>query len=195
MKDEKGKRGGAVRIDLKGPWKTKAAALLYLQASGWAIEKQTFYNHTNPTHKDFKLNKEKAGFTRKRVDKYATTWLVRADSGLKVGEEDNALLAEKTREEMLYKRAQRKKAEYEFDIVLGKHLPKDQLYLEIVGRAGILDSGWSFFVQSKALALVILVGGDQKKVPEFIAAMQKEWNIMLGNFARLDNIEIAFKDD
>jgi hypothetical protein len=183
------------KVDLKGPWKTKAAALIYLQVTGWAIEKQTFYNATNPKHPDFKFNKEKDGFTKKRVDKYAKEFLVRADSGLMVGEENGQLQRDKIEKENKKLDIDIATKEFNFDLLKGNYLPRNQLYPEIIGRAGVLDSGYNFMLQSKALEIVALVGGDQKKVPEFLAFMKKEWNTMLGIYARLDNIDVVFTDD
>lgn len=195
MKCDKGGDCNGSQIDLQGPWKTKAGALLYLQAAGWAIEKQTFYNHTNPSHRDFKLNKEKGFYTKSRVDKYAKEWLIRADTGLPVDEKNTELLRQKTEKEIAKLDLDLEIKQHGFDITLGKYLPRDQLYLEIVGRAGILDSGFNFMLQAHALEMVTLVGGDQRKVPEFVAALRQKWNTLLGNFARLDNIEVAFTED
>jgi hypothetical protein len=180
--------------DPTGPWKTRAAVLRYLQSAGWQIEKQTFYNHTKPGHRDFKLAADKGYYAKGRVDKYAREWLVRRDTGLKVDEEDGGLLRIKTEEEIKRIKQDIEIKQFKFDTERRKYLARDLLELEIVGRAGVLDSGFNFLIQSKALELVAMVGGDQKRVPEFISFFQAEWNRMLAGFARLDNIETLFED-
>lgn len=181
-------------VDLKGPWKTKAAALVYLQVTGWAIEKQTFYNATNPNHADFKFKKEKDGFTKNRVDKYAKEWLIRVDTGQKVGEENNELLKTKTQKEIEKLDLELEIKRFKFAVEQKKYLPRDQIDLEFAGRAGILDSGYNYFLNSKSQELIAIVGGDQKKTPELIAALKKEWNTLLGEFARLDNVDVIFEE-
>lgn len=185
----------ANKIDKKGPWKSKAAVLIYLKSEGWDIERQTFYNHTNPKHAHFKLNKEKEGYTKKRVDKYAKEWLVRKDTGLKVDEENDGLLKEKTRREIKKLDLDLEMKQFKFDIEQKKFLPREMVELEIAGRAGVLDSGFNFVVQSNILEFVAIVGGDQKKAPELIDALQKEWNILLAEYARLDDLEIVLAED
>ena len=85
--------------------------------------------------------------------------------------------------------------QFKFDIEQKKFLPREMVEMEIAGRAGVLDSGFNFVIQSKILELVAIVGGDQKKAPELVDALQKEWNIMLADYARLDDIEIVLSED
>ncbi|MDF1578992.1 MAG: hypothetical protein P1P81_11185, partial [Desulfobulbales bacterium] len=183
------------KIDPLGPWKSKAAVLRYLKASGWQIEKQTFYNHAKPGHRDFKLAADNGYYTKDRVDKYAREWLVRRDTGLKVAEEEDGIARIKTEEEIKRIRQDIAIKQYKFDIERKMYIARELLELEIVGRAGVLDSGFNFLIQSRALEMVVMVGGDQKKVPEFIAFIQAEWNKMLAGFARLDNIDAMFEDE
>lgn len=182
-------------VDMEGPWKTKTAVLAYLKASGFKIEKQTFFNHTKPDHNNFKLAKIKGVFPKDRVDKYAKEFLPRIDSGLKVGEENSGLARTKQENDIAKQEFDMERARFNFDKERGKYILCDDLYREIIGRTGVLDSGYNFMIQAKALEIITLVGGDQKKIPEFLAYMKGGWDTLLSSYGRLDNIEIVFTAD
>lgn len=175
-------------------WKTKAGVLKYLEAQGWAIEKSTFYNHSNPGHKDGgRLNKVKGWFLKTHVDAYARQYLTKLDGAGPADDEQSGLQKEKLQGEISYRRIQTEKAQLDLDVQRGKYLPVDQVDLELAGRAGVLDSSYRHLIQSRAPEIVALVGGDQQKTAELVNFILERWDTMLAEFATTREFQVIVK--
>lgn len=175
-------------------WKTKADVLIYLVAQGWDIEKSTFYNHSNPAHKDGgRLNRLKGWYLKTHVDAYAKQYLNKLDGADPAGDEQSGLQREKLQEEIAKIRVNREAAQFDFDIKKGKYLPLDQFDLEMAGRAGVLDSTFRHLIQSRAQEIVALVGGDQQKAQELVNYMLESWDGMLAEFATTKEFQVIVK--
>jgi hypothetical protein len=172
-------------------WKTKADVLEYLKKK-WAVEKSTFYNHSNPAHRDGgKLNKVKGWYLKTHVDAYAEKYLVPLDGA--TDDEQSGLQRDKLQGEIRYQTVRSEKAELELDILKGKYLPRDQFDLEMAGRAGVLDNSFNHLIESRAQEIIALVGGDQKKAPEFIHFMKVAKDQMLSEFATTKEFQVIVK--
>lgn len=160
--------------------KNKADVLRHLESDGWEVKKQTFYNHCTSG----KLTKNRDGlYTRRMVKKYAEKWLVRSASGQTVAEEEENLLATKTREEILRIRTTREREEFRLDKERGLYMLRSDIYLELAGRAVVLENNLRHMVQSKVPAYIAAVGGKQDHVPDLIDSMNIDIDKLLNEFA------------
>ncbi len=160
--------------------KNKAAVLRHLESDGWEVKKQTFYNHCASG----KLAKNRNGlFTRRTVKKYAETWLVRSGSGQTVAEEGEDLLAEKTREEILRIRTTREREEFRLGKERGLYMLRSDIYLELAGRAVVLENNLRHLVQSRVPAYIAAVHGRQDRVPDLVDMMDTDIDKLLNEYA------------
>lgn len=175
-------------------WKNKSEVLVYLQAGGWDIEKSTFYNHSNPGHKDGgRLNKLKGWYLKTHVDAYARQYLNKLDGADPEAGELGGLQREKLQDEILHRRIKMEKDQLDLDVQRGKYLPLDQFDLEMAGRAGVLDSSFRHLIQSRAQEIVALVGGDQQKAQDLVNYMLDSWDGMLAEFASTKEFQVIVK--
>ena len=175
-------------------WKTKADVLTYLVAQGWDIEKSTFYNHSNPGHKDGgRLNKIKGWYQKNHVDAYAKQYLTKLDGAGVADEGQTALQKEKLQGEVNYQSVRTQKAQLELDILRGKYFPIDQFDLELAGRAGVINSSFEHLVQSRVQEMVALVGGDQQKAQELVSYLKEKWGEMLAEYASTKEFQVIVK--
>ncbi len=160
--------------------KNKAEVLRHLESSGWEVKKQTFYNHCASG----KLTKNRDGlYTSGMVKKYAEKWLVRSASGQTVLEEEENLLAKKTREETRRIRATRRREEFRLGKEQGLYILRSDIYLELAGRAVVLENNLRHMVQSQVPAYVAAVSGKQDHVPDLMDIMNTDIDKLLNEFA------------
>lgn len=181
--------------DSLGPFKTVKEVQRYLLDSGWSIADTTIYDHCNISGQHYKgLRKKRGVYTKKDVDKYALANLVKHDSGLKDGEVDTLALTEiKLQKQIAKLDIEIREKEFKHEIESGKYILRSQVDLEIASRAGILDSGYNYYLNAKVLELIAIVGGDDKKAPAMVTALRSEWNNLLGEYSRLKNLDVIFK--
>lgn len=154
--------------------------LAYLRDEGWRIAQSTLYLHK----KEGKLKANVDGmFTKRAVDKYARTFLVRRDTGKSVAEEDDGLHREKLQEEIARLRVQRKKFEHDLAVAEGRYLPREDLALELAARASVIEAGFRHRNQSQAAEIIQVVSGDPARAPELIALLDRHLDEQLNEFA------------
>lgn len=175
-------------------WKTKADVLTYLVAQGWDIEKSTFYNHSNPAHKDGgRLNKLKGWYLKTHVDAYARQYLTKLDGADPDAGELGGLQREKLQDEILHRRIKMEKDQLDLDVQRGKYLPLDQFDLEMAGRAGVINSSFEHLIQSRIQEMVALVSGDQQKAQELVSYLKEKWGEMLAEYASTKEFQVIVK--
>ncbi len=169
----------------------RPAALTYLQDEGWDVAKTKFYDAV------------KAGFPALKEDKtllitdlnaYARAYLKRK-AGADAGEAHAKDQAEKSNEEVLKLRAQRKKLELELSVMEKKYLPRADFAREMASRAVVLDTSLRHHFRSHAAEWIALVGGDPRKMDAFTAALDVGLNEGLNRFATLDQFQVMVLED
>ncbi len=163
----------------------------YLEAEGWLVSKSGFYTHC----KEGKLRPNTAGeYESKAIDKYAKTYLRRKDTGKKVSVQQEQLQEQKLKAEIKRLTAQAAKAEHELLIAEGKYIPREDVDLELVGRAIVLDSVLSNWIQTVAPDWIDLVKGDVKKISELIDSALAGKDAALNEFASKREYEIEIEE-
>lgn len=168
-------------------FETIAGVLEYLQTSGWKIAPSSLYRDRG---KGKIVPREDGKFLQKDVDKYARTFLKRKSTGKKANDQLDELQRKKLEIELknLELDQARKKFQHEKD--LDKHIPREQLDIELAARAGILDAGLKHWVQSRAAEWIRTVAGDPKKVGELINLMNKDLDEHINNYASTKEFQV-----
>ena len=162
----------------------------YLRGKDWKISRAAFYDHCI----EGKLRPSKTGkYEIKAVAIYAKTHLVDKITGEKV--DDAELQRRKLEADTKRSETAAARAEYDFGIIQGKYIPREDVELELAGRAVVLDSALKYMVQSRAHEWVRLVGGDPANPPDLIEAMGNDLDQTLNEFARSDNFQVVIKAD
>jgi hypothetical protein len=158
---------------------TIADVLEYLSEE-WRVTKTSLYRH----HKEGKLLPQADGtYQRTDIDKYSRTWLKQKSTGKRISERIDELQRKKLEKELrnLDLEYERRKFAHEKD--LGQFIPRDQMEVELAGRAGILDAGLKHWIQSRTADWVRTVSGDTKKVGELINLMIRDLDEHINSYA------------
>lgn len=159
----------------------------FLASSGWALSRSTFYRHLDSG----KLRKNNEGvYSKNAVKKYASTWAVRT-SGQTITEEVEDLAAEKTRSEIKRINTIQARESFRLDIERGKYLKRDDLELQLAGRAVALEAGFDHLVYTRASEFIVMVGGDTSRADLLIAAMMEAKDEWLRSYVSTDGFEIT----
>ena len=157
-----------------------AEVLDYLVAEGWKCTRASLYRHQ-------KMGKiipaDSGAYRRKDVDKYARTFLKQVSTGKRVAEKMDELQREKVELEIRTQKEELKRKERVNAREEGALVPREQMDIELAGRAGILDAGLKHMVQSHAAEWIRLVAGDTRKVGELINAISRDIDEHINNYA------------
>ena len=162
------------------PFKTKKAALDYLLGEGWKIGQSQFYKHCSENY----LRPSADGtYAQKAVDKYAKTWLKQVATGQKVNERMDKMQEQKLEADLRASRYKLEEAEFNLGIRKNKFIPREDFELAIVGRAVAFMAHLNHSVQAEAADWIDIVGGDQARAPELVAAVSRAIEQRMGDFA------------
>jgi hypothetical protein len=167
-----------------------AEVLAYLQESDWKVTKTSLYRH----HKEGKVAPRADGaYSLKDVEKYARTWLKQQSTGKKVQEKIEDLQRRKLEADLKNADLSYDRSKFAHEIALGKYLPKEQVILELTGRAAGLIAGSMHTIQSHAAEWIRLVHGDMKYVSDLINNMNDAWAEHYNDFARSPDYQIEIE--
>jgi hypothetical protein len=171
---------------------TQQEVLTYLKAAGYKIEKSALSNHVRS-----RLLIKKAGvYRRKDVDNYSGLHLQSGATGQTMADKKTADLQErKLRAEIGRTEEQYKRAIIEREALEGKLIPRDEVELELAGRAVALEAGYDHMVYTMAAGLVELVDGNQAKVDRLITTMLEAKNEWLNQYAGAVDFVVILKKD
>ena len=158
----------------------------FLIAQGWKVSQRAVYNHV----KDGKLRKKDGIFTSRAVSKYAKTFLNRKDSGQTLPVEHEQLQRDKLTQEIRRLTIQVERDEHKLGVEQGRYLPREDFELELAARASVFDAGFRYFFQSMAAEMITLVGGNMKKIPEFIAMLNTKLDEQLNEYATTKEYQV-----
>jgi len=169
----------------KPKFKTVAAAWDYLEKSGWIAGRSRMYDAVRKGH----LARNPDGSVdRAAVDAYAATYCKRRPTGRK-GAESATVAEEREAVRLEREKVRLQKERRELELIEGKSIPRAEVELMIVGRAVAMLSHLRAMVQMHASDLIHIVGGDQSRAPELIAALQDNIEEHIATFAR----DVEFK--
>lgn len=165
----------------------KFAAWEWLTANGWKIGKSQFYNHC----KDGLMRPEQDGtYSLRRLKKYAKLHVRRAETGLLQRDELEKLQERKLKGEVELLEIKKAREEYDLDVRQGKYIAREDVELELAGRAVALLSGLKSLVQTSAVDWIRLVSGDTAQASALIAAITRDVEECLSQYASTAQWEI-----
>ncbi len=160
----------------------------WLEGMGYKVSKSTIARHKDE-------GKIRLDATERQAIKYAESFLKLADVGKRAvdesADENRRLLAAKAlKEEEIYLLTRNKRLREE-----GKLIPADRVSQDMAARAVMLKSGLKHLVQSQALALVHLVGGDPRKAPLLIDELSGRIDGLLSDYAAAESVVVEFEEE
>jgi hypothetical protein len=164
-----------------------ANVLLYLKAEGWKATKTSLYRHQSEGKF---LPQDDGRYLQKDIDKYAKSWLKEQATGKRVNKKKDDVWTQNKELENRKLLADTIRAEFALAKEQGKYIPKEQMEIELAGRAGILDAGLKHMIQSRAADWIRAVSGDMKKIGELINMMNADWDEHLNSYASVREYEI-----
>jgi len=172
----------------------RLAVAEYLKANGWKVSKSTLYNRTGKA----KLIPRADGlFYLKDVKKYASIFLKRQETGQRVQETLDVQQQKKMRLEIEKLEEEVSRSRHKNAVEEGKYIPRDQIELELAGRAAVLDAGLTHLFQSTAGELIEISGGDPRKTAEVVHRLIAEKDRFLNQYAAAIDftVEIAGEEE
>jgi hypothetical protein len=157
-----------------------SAILEYLEGTGWRVTKTSLYRH----QKEGKLSPRPDGSYREQdIDRYARTFLKQKSTGKRLREKAEELQRAKVEKELKNLDIEYERKKFNLDKDKGRYLLREEMEIELAGRAGILDAGLKHWVQSKAAEWIRGFGGDISRVGEFISKMTHDLDEHINNYA------------
>jgi hypothetical protein len=160
----------------------------YLDAEGWKISKSSVYNHA----KEGKIRPDIGkNYSMKAVINYAKTHLTTKSTRQKTRSEElqrDKTLAEieRIKEATLVDKIKRLRSE-------GELIEKNQVYLELAGRAAVLETDLKGMIQMRAGEFVDIVDGDEKKTGNLVRELTAEVDRVLNDFATTKEFQVIFE--
>ena len=169
---------------------TVAAVLAYLGEGGRKVRKSKLYQDVKA---GLLVRQPGGGFLRAAVDVYAEGLPLEAVP--KDISDQNKELARR-RQEATIRKIEEETARIRFkgEVERGRYIPREDVELELAGRAVVLESGIRQAVEMNVLDLVHLVGGDPRKSQEFLERFEAMLDAALNEYAGTAEFEVTFND-
>jgi len=169
--------------------KNRLEVMKHLRREGFKIGKTKLYKDAT----DGLLRIQSDGSVlEKDIDRYVRI------SGLKKPAEisDAELqMLQKKKGEMEVKKLEAQVSDMTFRqaVAQGKFIPRAEFEMEVAGRAGALDAGFRHMIMMIASNLIEAVGGDLSLVPVFLEMIYSEYDILMNEYASMDNFQVIFE--
>jgi DNA-binding protein len=164
-----------------------ALVLAYLVNAGWKITKTTLYRH----QKEGRFRPEADGsYIIEVIDKYARIHLKQAATGKKINAETDELQKKKLEQEISLQQIKIERERFNFEKDQGNYISKAEVELNMALMASVLMTGIRHGFQTEAAAWIILVGGDPKKLGEFINILNTWLDNLSNQLSRRHEYEI-----
>jgi len=171
-------------------YETIADVLDYLTGSGWKVTKTSLYRHQSLGKI---LPAADGAYRQKDVDKYARTFLKQKSTGKKISDRTDELQRRKLEQELANLELEHKRRQLAYDKEQEKYIPREQMEIELAGRAGILDAGLKHWVQSRAAEWIRTVAGDMKKVGDLINLMNHDLDEHINSYASQGEYQVVIE--
>jgi len=166
------------------------AVLDYLKETGWRITKTTLYRH----HQEGKLVAREGVFRKADVDRYAKTWLKQQATGKRLAEAAEDLQRQKLERELKRLDIEISQRKLIYDRDAGRLVPREQMEIELAGRAAVLNAGLKHWIYANAMEWIRLVEGDPKRANELIHAMTLSSNEHINSYAAGQDYQVAMEE-
>ena len=158
----------------------------HLKATGWKVGRSILYDHARQGTLE---RSEDGTFSDEAVNRYATAFCKRTQTGVKVADTKLSVQEEREAVRLEREKVRLQKERRELELIEGKSIPRAEVELMIVGRAVAFLSHLRAMVQMHASDLIHIVGGDQSRATEMIAELQGLIEEHVSTFAR----DVEFK--
>ena len=177
--------------EIKGETLPNAAAVLdYLQENGWKITKTSLYRHQGQGKL---LSSPDGSYTKAIVKKYAMTFLKQTATGKRVSQATDALQQKKLNQDIELQAIKIEREIFHSAKEQGLYIPKDQMDIEVASAMGVLLSGTKHWLQSEAAEWIAVVGGNNKKVGEFINLITNSYDELTNSLSHSRQYEVIFE--
>lgn len=184
LQAENNQTGGELNFD------NLADVLRYLEGQGWRITRPSLYRHG----KEGKLLAGTGGaYKQKAVDRYAQTFLKLAATGKRIQQTSDNLQRQKLEEELKNLRLKNERDKFNYEKDRGLYVPKNQMDIELAGRAGILIAGLRHWIMSNAAHWIAVTGGDHKKAGELSNMMTNNLEEHINSYATNREYEVIIE--
>lgn len=169
-----------------------AAVLEYLKAEGWKTARQSLYRH----HGQGKILQDSDGkYSRRIVERYAKTFLKKTATGKRVVEETDELQRKKLIKEIDRLTLGVERDQFALEKERGLYIRREEMEIELAGRAGILVAGLKHWVQSRAAEWISAVAGDMKRTGELINLMTRDVDEHINHYAASREYDIVIEGE
>lgn len=169
-----------------------ASVLKHLQNEGWKITKPSLYRH----QKEGKLLPDKDGsYNFRAVAKYARTFLKLTATGKRVSEATDELQRKKLVKEIARLELGLERDQFAMEKEKSLYIRREEMDIELAGRAGILIAGLKHWVQSRAAEWISLTGGNMKLTGELINAINRDLDEHINHYAANREYEVVFEGE
>lgn len=168
-----------------------ADVLGHLKRAGWKVTRSSLYRH----HQEGKFVARDGAYLHKDVDRYARTWLKKESTGKRERDGIDELQRKKAERELKRLDLEIQQRELVYAKELGKLVPREQIEVEMAGRAAVLDAGLRHWVHANAAEWVRTVAGDSKKVGDLILLMGRSLDEHINNYAAPRDYRIVIEDE
>lgn len=178
-------------METKSNLKDYKAVLEYAQERQRKVGKTKLYDDVN----EGKLRRQPDGsFKLRDVDRYLATL---PHTGTPDPVHDRAVDRQRRKEEQEIRRIKAVADKEEFDLAVkkGKFIPKDQVHLELAGRAATLASGLKTAFESRSLDIIALVEGNPKKSAALVELLEDMLDEALHEYSREVTFEVFFVEE
>ena len=175
-------------------WKTRLDALKYLQDQGYKVGRSKLYKDAAS---GLLALEPDGSVTEKALKRYVRLAGLKKLSEIAAarGPDPSDLAVTKQKREIERLTEQVSKMRLEREILEGRHIPKDEVYLELAGRAGMFELGLRELFQdpAKLREMIATVGGDIDRT-EDLRELVIGWIVTkLREFAELGEFEIEVR--
>jgi hypothetical protein len=168
-----------------------AAVLAYLTEEGRKVSQSQIYKDVK---RGFLRREKDRTFTKRNVDVYASTLQV-VSLPERETDELQVLAKDEMTEKVARLREQREDMAFDRAVKQGKYIRRDDVSLELAGRAAALNIGLRSAFHLMAPEYIKLVDGDTGKTRDLIAAFEKQLDAALTEYSRPMEFRVEYVDE
>jgi hypothetical protein len=166
-------------------FKNLREVVTFLKGQGWDVAQSSIYNHAQ---KKLIAKNRKGVYTERAVRQYARDYLKLKTS--EMSEKKSGLFDKKTAIDIILKSELAKTAKHKREVREGRYVLRAEAELEFIGRWAMLESQLKAKMQLMAADVIVLVGGDEKKIEDFINFMIKQVDEVMNGCASMEEFEL-----
>ena len=151
----------------------------YLNQNDYQIARRTLHDHIK---RGWLQRDEKGNFKKSAVDEYAKTYIAERKSRPRKSDTYD----EKTQAEIKKIQAQAENWALRTRILNGEYIERVKYELDLAARLVVFRSDMMNFHRAKALDMVRMVDGDDKKIPDLVDFMTDNLELWLDRYANTD---------